>query len=351
MIKNVALIGAGTISESHLNGYQQIPGITVKTICDMNLEQAEKRAKQYGISNFCADYRAVLADSEIDAVSIVTPTFTHKTIILDALRHGKHVMCEKPPALTYADSLECEQAAKKAGKVLMYGFICRFMTVNQFLKQYIDAGRMGDIYYAEASRMENCSQIGGWFRDKTKAGGGCLFDAAIHQLDLMLYFMGYPKIVSVKGYTSDVNKDLPGRIKSSADSYASVSNTQTPRTIESFASAMITFEGGKSLYIKSAHIANTLNRDTCLELLGDKGGASLTNNKLRLLNIDESNYFMESEPLINDNTDAFVTELKHFVDCCNGKVNCIPNAHEGSEIMKVLNAIYESAEKGVEILF
>lgn len=351
MIKNVALIGAGTISESHLSGYEQIPGITVKTICDMNAELAEMRAKQYGVANFCVDYKDVLADPEIDAVSIVTPTFTHKAIILDALRAGKHVMCEKPPALTYADALECEEAAKKAGKVLMYGFVLRFYGTYRYLKQYIVDGGLGDIYYAEASRMQNCSQIGGWFRDKTKSGGGCLIDAAIHQLDLMLYFMGYPKVVSVKGYTSDVNKDLPELVKDSGDGYVSVSNTQIPRTIESFAAAMITFEGGKSLFIKAAHIANTLRRDTCLDLLGDKGGASITNDELRLLNIDESYRFVESEPVINNDTNIFEAELQHFVDCCNGQANCITNAHEGSEIMKILNAIYESAEKGVEIRF
>lgn len=351
MIKNVALIGAGTISESHLGAYKLIPGITVKTICDMTLELAEKRAEQYGVANFCADYKDVLTDPEIDAVSIVTPTFTHKNIVLEALNHGKHVMCEKPPALTYEDALEMEQAAKKAGKVLMYGFVLRFYDTYRYLKQYIEEGGLGEIYYAEASRMQNCSQIGGWFRDKTKSGGGCLIDAAIHQLDLMLYFMGYPKVVSVKGYTSDVNKDLPERIEASGDGYVSVSNTQIPRTIESFAAAMITFEGGKSLFIKAAHIANTLRRDTCLDLMGDKGGASITNDKLRLLNIDENNRFVESEPEIHPDSQLFKAELQHFVDCCNGIANCIPNAHEGSEIMKILNAIYESAEKGTEILF
>ena len=351
MIKNVALIGAGTISESHLSALQLIPDVCVKTICNHHIELAQIRAAQYGVANVCADYKEVLADPQIDGVIVVTPTYTHAGIILDALQAGKHVMCEKPPALTYADALACEEAARKAGKVLMYGFVLRFYDTYRYLKQYIDEGGLGDIYYAEASRMQNCSQIGGWFRDKSQSGGGCLMDAAIHQLDLMLYFMGYPKVVSVKGYTSDVNKDLPERIQDSGDGYVSVSNTQIPRTIESFAAAMITFDGGKSLYIKAAHIANTLRRDTCVDLLGDKGGASITNNKLRLLNIDETNRFVESEPVIHDDPDIFKAELQHFVDCCNGQANCITNAHEGSKIMKILNAIYESAEKGIEIRF
>ena len=351
MIRNIAVIGAGTISESHLSALKQIDGIKVTAICNRSIEIAEKRAQEFGIERVCSDYMEIMRDESIDAVIIATPTYTHKDIVLAALNHGKHVMCEKPPALTYEDALEMETTAARVGKVLMYGFVLRFYDTYRYLKQYIDEGGLGDIYYAEASRMQNCSQIGGWFRDKTKAGGGCLIDAAIHQLDLMLYFMGYPKVVSVKGYTSDVNKDLPDRIKDAGDGYVSVSNDQIPRTIESFAAAMITFEGGKSLYIKAAHIANTLRRDTCMDLLGDKGGACVTNNKLRLLKIDSNDSFVEDEPVINDDPEIFKAELQHFVDCCNGVANCIPNAHEGTQIMRIMNAIYESAEKGTEILF
>ena len=351
METKVAVIGAGTISACHLSSYQQIPNVRVVAICDQNLELAKSRAQEYNIPYFCADYHEILADPEVDAVSIVTPTFTHKTIVLDALEKGKHVFCEKPPALTYEDALACEEAAKKAGKVLMYGFVCRFIASNQYVKQYIDAGKMGQIYYAEASRMENCSQIGGWFRDKSKAGGGSLMDAAIHQLDLMLYFMGYPKVLSVKGFTSDVNKDLPERIQSAAASYKSVSNTYIPRTVESFASAYITFEGGKNLYIKAAHIANTVDSGTRMEILGEKGGISFTDGNLRLLTIDETNHFVKSEPNIYDDPDLFTPEIRHFVDCCTGKAKCIPNAEEGTQIMRILNAIYESAATGSEIVF
>ena len=169
MIKNVALIGAGTISESHLSALQLIPDVCVKTICNHHIELAQIRAAQYGVANVCADYKEVLADPQIDGVIVVTPTYTHAGIILDALQAGKHVMCEKPPALTYADALACEEAARKAGKVLMYGFVLRFYDTYRYLKQYIDEGGLGDIYYAEASRMQNCSQIGGWFRDKSQS--------------------------------------------------------------------------------------------------------------------------------------------------------------------------------------
>ncbi len=347
----VAVIGAGTISKSHLHGYKALPNVTLAAVCDLNEERAWELAKEFGAEKACADYHEVLNDPTIEAVSIVTPTFTHGKIVCEALAAGKHVLCEKPPALTYEEALQNEETAKKSGKVLMYGFVVRFMPNSRFIKEYIDAGRLGEIYYAETSRMANSADIGGWFRDKTKSGGGMLMDAAIHQLDLLLWFMGYPKVKSVKGFTSDVNKDLPERLRGYASGYASADNKPIPRTIESFATGYITFEDEKNLVIKAAHIANTPNPGTRFELLGDKGGVSCEGDKLKFLTIDESNYFANFEPVIYEKSKHFEDEIRHFVDCCHGDAQCISNASQGTQIIRILNAIYESAETGREILF
>ena len=347
----VAVIGAGTIAKSHLDAYRVTPGVTLATICDLNETRAWELAAEYGVEKACGDYHEILNDPTIDAVSIVTPTFTHGKIVGEALAAGKHVLCEKPPALTYEEALQNEEAAKQYGKVLMYGFVVRFMPNSYFLKEYVDAGRMGEIYYAEASRMSNSNTIGGWFRDKSKSGGGMLMDGAIHQLDLLLWLMGYPKVKSVKGFTSSVNNDLPERLRGYGAGYASADNNPIPRTIESFATGYITFEGGKNLVIKAAYIANTPNPGVKFELLGDKGGVSSDGDKQKFLTIDESNYFANFEPVIYDKSRHFEDEIQHFVDCCHGDAQCISNASQGTQIIRILNAIYESAETGREILF
>lgn len=351
MIKNMALIGAGAISKSHLTAYKSIRDVSVTAICDLNGDLAKARAAEFNIPKYCNDYYEILADPTIDAVTIVTPTFTHAEIVADALKSGKHVLCEKPPALTWQEAQANEALAAETGKVLMYGFVCRFDKNNMFLKDYIDAGRIGEVYYAEAARMQRCAKIGGWFRDKSKSGGGNLIDAAIHQLDLLLYFMGYPEVKSVKGFTSDVNKDLPERIKGTKGGWAAATNSQIERTIESFASGHITLEGGKCISIKAAHITNTLNPGTRFELMGDKGGAAFADGAIRLLSIDESDYFMESQPVIKDGGPDFAMEIRHFIDCCNGVAECICKPREGTQLIKIINAIYESAETGKEIVF
>lgn len=135
----VAVIGAGTISKSHLHGYKALPNVTLAAVCDLNETRARELAEEYGAEKACADYHEVLNDPTIDAVSIVTPTFTHGKIVREALAAGKHVLCEKPPALTYEEALQNEEAAKESGKVLMYGFVVRFMPNSRFIKEYIDA--------------------------------------------------------------------------------------------------------------------------------------------------------------------------------------------------------------------
>ena len=348
---NIGIIGAGAISKRHLNAFRVIPGATVTAICDVNEAQAKATAAEFSVPNIFTDYQDILSDPSIEAVSIVTPTFTHGKIVADALAAGKHVLCEKPPALTYEEALRNEEAAKASGKLLMYGFVSRFRQEHQLLKQFVEEGRLGKIYYAEASRMQNCSLLGGWFRDKTKSGGGQLMDAAIHQLDLLLWLIDYPEVQSVRGFTSDVNKDLPERIQGVGGGYLSAHNTPIPRTIESFATGYITFKDGRNLIIKAAQIANTPNPGTRFEILGDKGGVACEGTSMKFLTIDPSNYFVSSEPVITSNVNNFETELRHFVDCCENNTPCIPNAHQGTQLIRIMRAIYESAETGKEILF
>lgn len=298
-MKNIAIIGAGEISKWHLDAYRVAPDAKVVAIRDLNENLAKARAVEFGIAQVYTDYHEMLADPTIDAVSVAAPTFTHSTIVKDALY----------------------------------------------------AGKLGDIYYAEAYRMQRCSKICGWFCDKTKSGGGEGMDAAIHQLDLLLYYFGYPKIKSIRGLTSDVNKDLPQRIRGLKNVYAGADNRLVERTAESFSSCYITFEGGKNLFLKAAHIANTLNPGTQFELIGNKGGACVRNDELHLLTIDESNYFMESQPVITHKETPFHIQVRHFLDCCDGKTECNSNAHQGTELIRIMNTIYESADIGKEILF
>lgn len=350
----IGIIGAGSISVSHIEPYLANENCEIKSIADINIEQARKRAKEYNIENVYADYHEILNDDSIDAVSIVTPTFTHKEIILESLKSGKHILCEKPPALNAKDAAECRDAAKKYGKCLMFGLVCRFKSEMKFMKQYIDSGKMGKILCGEAVRMHRCDRTQGWFLSKSKAGGGPLIDAAIHELDDVLYLMGYPKPKAVLGFTSDINKDLPQKIKGMNEGWVSADTRTYERNVENVASGFVTFDNGAYLFIKTSTVLHTVTDDTYVELSGEKAGARLEPfneaNRIKLLECSDDYYLREVKPVIADNN-FFQEEIDHFVDCCINGTECICKLDECVTLMKIIDAIYKSAETGETIYF
>src|SRR5205814_3056261 len=131
-------------------------------------------------------------DEDIDAVSGCLPNRLRAPVTIAALRAGKHVLCEKPPALSAAEAKKIESAATKAGKIVMYSTQRRFGGAEQAAKQAIDKGYAGEVYHARGTWMRTRGiPIGtGWFIDKSKAGGGALIDIGVHLLDLAWHLLG-----------------------------------------------------------------------------------------------------------------------------------------------------------------
>ena len=338
----VGIIGAGSIADRHLKSYGNNPDAQVVAIADLNEALAKERAENFGIDRYYTDYKKILDDKEIDAVDIVTPTFTHCNITVEALKAGKHVLCEKPPALTVKDTELAVQTAKETGKLLMYGLVCRFLPQITFLKKYIEDGKMGQIYHAEVMRLNRYNVIGGWFADKEKSGGGMLIDAAIHQIDEVMYLMGYPKVKEVLGFSTTINNDLAGKIKGQPGSYVSLDCNQYERTIESMSSGYVTLDNGAVISIKAGSICLSVSNGIHIELIGKDGGMKMGWRDITLLSkVDD--YLMESKPIIEGDTGEFQAEVNHFVDCCLNNTPCICQDWQAIELMKIIEGLYLSA--------
>lgn len=348
----IGVIGAGSIAADHLNSYKVNPNAEVVMIADVNENLAKSRAEAFGIPKYCTDYKELLRDDTIEAVSIATPTFTHCNIVVDALAAGKHVLCEKPPVLTAAEAEKCAEAAEKAGLVLMYAFVRRFSDQVQYLKKFEQAGGFGKIYCAEASRLERCSQLNGWFVDKTKSGGGVLMDAAIHEIDAALYLMGYPKPKSVLGFATDVNKDLPQQVQGAAVWWSSMDKTHYDRTIESVANGFVTFENDTSLIVRSSGIQYSISTGPCIEVSGEKAGARFAGfGDVEMVTMDPSGYMIDFKPNISKKTNAFHQEINHFVDCCLNNKKAMVTPEQSITLMTIIEGLYKSAETGKPITF
>ena len=350
----VGIIGAGSISVEHINPYLKNGKCEVVAIADLNLDLAKKRAAEFGIAKAYSDYRDILNDKEIDAISIVTPTFTHKNIVIEAIKSGKHILCEKPPALNADDVLECSELSKKSGKCLMYAFVCRFRPQMQYLKKFFDAGKMGKIVYAEGLRFHRCDSTKGWFLSKAKAGGGPLIDAHIHELDMIMYLMGYPKVKSVLGFTSDVNKDLPTKVQGMNEGWISSDKNSYERDVENVAAAMITLENGACIHLRTSTVLCSVTQNTAVEIAGEKAGIRMEphtpGKELVMVECTEEGYFRDVKPVIED-VSPYYGQVDHFVDCCLNGTECICKTEEAVEIMRIMDAIYKSAETKQPINF
>lgn len=347
----IGLIGAGTISQFHLESYQNNKQVEIYAICDINAQRAEAAAKKYDVARWFMIYKEMLADPAIDAVSICTINHLHAEIAIAALDAGKHVLLEKPLCMTVEEALLIQAAVKRSGKTLQVGFVRRFGTNALVLQQFIEAGDLGEVYYAKASFLRRLGNPGGWFADKQLSGGGPLIDIGVHIIDLCWYMMGRPKVKSISGNTYHKlgNRDhIKNLSKYEAADYNPLRNLNT---VEDLANALIRFENGSSLLIDVSYSLHAANDELSIKVFGDKGGAEIepalcivTEKHDTILNMTP-----QIDQLTFDMFHAFQNEIDHFVECClQGTATKCP-VEDGVEIMKLLCGIYESSEKGIEI--
>ena len=346
----IGIIGVGNISAEHIQGYLKNPNVELYAFCDINEAQLKKRAEEFGITRTFTDKADMLALPEIDAVSVCVWNSAHAECAIAALEAGKHVLCEKPMSISAADAIRMKEAADRNGKLLMIGFVRRFGNDCAILKDFIDNGYFGDLYYAKATYLRRNGNPGGWFGDKSRSGGGPLIDLGVHVIDLVRYLMGNPKPVSVYGMTAQ--KLFDRRELKDKKAYQSISaGADDICDVEDLATAMIRFDNGAVLSVETAFSLN-LKKDTGdIELFGTKAGAKLspeleiyteTNGYL-------SNLTLEKETALSFNG-LFQNEINHFIDCIVNGTPCKAPAEDGIALMRILDAVYESAKTGHEVI-
>lgn len=346
----VGVIGVGNISECHIGAYRQNPDVELVAFCDINEQRLAHMAEKYGIEKTFTDVRDLVALPEIDAVSVCTWNSAHAPCAIAALEAGKHVLCEKPMATSAAEARAMQAAAEKAGKLLMIGFVRRFGNDCAVLQDFIDHGDIGDMYYAKATYLRRNGNPGGWFGDKARSAGGPLIDLGVHVIDLTCYLLGNPRPVSVYGATFQKLFDRP-HIKS-PKAYTSVSKgSKDICDVEDLATAMIRFDNGAVLQVEASFSLNIDKDQGTIELFGTKAGARL-DPELTLFT--ETNGYLTDVRLADSTalnfTGLFEKEIDHYVACVRDGLPCRAPAADGVEIMRILDAVYESAHTGHEVV-
>lgn len=347
----IGIIGTGSISNVHIQGYKKLPNVEIVAACDINEERVKAAAEKYDIPNVFTDYNEMLNSVELDGVSVCTWNNAHAPASIAALKAGVNVLCEKPMAMNAEEAEEMLKVAEESGKLLMIGFVKRFEEKTAAVKRFIERGELGEVYYGKIGYTRRRGNPGGWFSNKELSGGGPLIDLGVHVIDQVRYVMGKPKAVSAYGATFD-------KIASRTDidptgEYVAADHSKSGEfinNVEDSAIGVIKFDNGATIFIETSWVQHVKEGQTYLELYGSHAGISLE-PKLQIAG-DKDEFMVNWEPVFTPNDGfgiIFDRETAHFVECIQKGIPCRCPAEDGLEVMKILDAIYKSAETGKEI--
>lgn len=339
-VLRVGIIGAGGIARGvHIPNYlKQGNKVEVVAITDVVRETAEAAASEFGIEHIFTNHEEMLDAVALDAVSVCTPNKFHANATIDTLNAGCHVICEKPPAMTVEEAEQMAEAAKRNEKILTYGLSFRHTPEVEILKRFVDAEELGKIYAARVHAIRRRG-IPGWgvFTNKELQGGGPLIDIGVHMLDTALYLMGYPEPDTVFGVTYQKLGNKKGVGLAGKWDWENF-------TVEDMARGMITFKNGASIILESAFAANTEKHDEMsVALMGENGGADVFPLKMYQ---EKHETLIDITPSHVPATNNYELQIKRFVDCCLNGEQPISTPEQGIALQKVINGLYESAEKG-----
>lgn len=341
------LIGAGSNAErKHLSNYTSLPNIELVAICDVNIETAKRLADKYGIKNVYSNYLEMLNNEELDIVSVCTPNFLHTEISIQALLGGVNVHCEKPLAMNAVEAKKIVDARNKTGKKLMVGLNNRFTNEAVFLKRYIDEGYLGDIYHAKAGwkRRSGIPGRGTWFTNKEFSGGGVMIDLGVHYLDLALFLMGTPEPLYITGSTY---QNFGNTTTRNRNGYKGDPNGVF--NVEDSAVGFIGFKNKATVNFEFSWASNIEEDKTFIELLGTKGGATLTNGELKI-HSELLDTCVDITPKLNSNI-KLLSEFEHFIHVIQHNEEQIAPAEHGVYMMDIIDHFYEAEKLQKPVLF
>ena len=341
----------------HAEGFRKA-GATVAAVADPAPGAAARADKQWEIPAAFESVEAMLADADIDAVSIIVPNKFHMPLAIQCLAAGKHVFSEKPPALNAAEVQQMIDAANAAGKKLMFNFNNRARPESIAMKNYVADGTVGTINSAQAKwiRRTGIPGFGGWFTTKALSGGGPVIDL-LHMIDLALYFMGYPDPAHVLAQTFDdhiTDKGFKGPwgIPDRADG---------TNDVEAAAHGFVTFKTGQVLSLQVSWAEMIKREEVSVVFQGSKAGGKVERlfgrDGLDETAIDTCElYVQENGCSVNR---SIVTEAcedmgrsasaANFIHAIEGKAEPFNTPDQALKLMKIIDAIYASASSGAPV--
>jgi predicted dehydrogenase len=340
----IGIVGIRGFGASHVKKLKANPKAELVALCDTDSASLAGFSRDHSVANIFTDYKKMLELGGLDAVVLATPHFLHFPMVMDALKAGKHVLCEKPLAITSGDACAMAESAEKKNLTLACNYSFRAQKSVKMLHALIKRNSLGDIYYADMVWHSRWTEFmfdknTTWRTSKEKAGGGILIGRGSHLIDSAWYLLGKPDIKSV---------------------CASCSSALTGMEVDDFAQASLRLANGVSVSIACSYVLNAPDFDSVLEmsLYGTGGGASFRS-------VDDKETFSAGKcslgdgKLINLLEGVDISELgkdgpENLIDdfvasLIEKRTPCVPGK-EAAYITKLIEACYRSASEKREIV-
>jgi predicted dehydrogenase len=327
----IGIIGVGGAAQvNHIPAYRKLKDVEIVALCETDAARARAVSQRFGIPHVFSDFEDLLrADAlDLDAVDICTPTHLHGAMALAALGYGKHVLIERPFAHKTSEAEAVVQAASKNACTVMVAFNHRFRPDAQVLRQFVQKGELGNIYYGKAGWLRGRESWQGGASTDGVSGRGVLMDLGVQMLDLALWLTA-GSVVTVSSSTHRREK---------------------ARAAEDAAVAFLRLDTGATITLD---VSWSLLQDkdfAFLNLFGTKGAALF--NPLRMHKVMHGNLVNVTPTLESERSlykRSYELEIEHFVDCVRRGVEPLTSAEQALGLMRVLDAIYRSAEQGKEL--
>lgn len=347
----VGLIGCGGISNAHARGYRALGPAVARVVAtaDVSLDLAQRRAQELDAAQSTNDYRAVLANDEVEAVDLCLPHHLHAEVAMAALQAGKHVLVEKPMACTMAECRAMVVAAEQARVTLMVAQVQRYTPSYRGVRRLVELGELGTIRAVRFDSMQNLRALlpaGHWLYDGALAGGGIVISVSVHRIDLVRYLVGDVRRVAAT---------------------CRLGSPPYQNQAEDYASALLEFENGAVGEHFATYSGFRMPYSEMFMLFGDEGAvhavpasgqsqgpAFFASQRRDAAPADLKGWprqftgFLPVEPDSDGlpTGEPFANEIAHFAACCRSGAEPLSSGRDNLGTMGVIFGIYESARRG-----
>jgi len=344
----VGLAGCGVIAMmKHLPALKNNQAVIV-ALYDVKKAAAVKAKEVFGnlSTTIYSTYEALLQDTRIEVVYILTPNYLHASMSIEALKVGKHVFCEKPMATNYKDAQAMVLAKNHSGKLLTVGYQNRQRADSIYLKKECEVGRFGEIYFAKARAIRR-RMVPTWgsFFDQSIQGGGVLIDSAPHALDLVLYMMDNYEPAYCVGTTYNAFGDA----KQAGNQWGDWDNN--PYDVEDAAFAFIVMKNGATVLLESSWALNVCTTgESQILIAGTQGGADMFDG-LRINGVKHNTQYTITPELSKTKDQPFLPnqttddrECEVFLRAIRNEGELCVTPEQAAVVTHIIDGIYKSSE-------